>query len=656
MSLIAVLGLVLAAPAAPLIPRAVLFKPADRFLTQVAPDGKSLGFIAPGEGGVFNVWVSGLDGSNAQAVTRETKRPVTVYRFSADSSQILYLQDSDGDENYHLYGVELQNPAHVRDLTPFRGVKAQNVMTSGARPKEVLVGLNKRDPRVFDVYRIDLGTGAVVLDTENPGDVLSFTTDAAFAVRGATVFDPKTLETIVRVRDGASGPFRDLLRWPFEESPMFGQINGGTVLAGFAPDGQSLYVVSSTGSPTARLVRVSASSGKVLEVLAEHPRADVDADFGLDFLPRVLVSPTDGRPQAVAFDPLEPVWVFLDPAVRADVARIQKDHPGQIVIQSRDDRDSVWVVSQVPKDAPAREFLYERGSQTLRPVFPGGLALDSYVLGTTRATMIPSRDGLSLPAYLTLPPGSDGKNLPMILLPHGGPWYRDTLGFDPLVQLLANRGYAVLRVNFRGSIGFGMSYLNAGNHQFGLAMEDDLMDGVAWAIKEGIADPKRVAIMGGSAGGYATLRGITEHPETFACAIDLVGPSDLKLLMSTIPPYWGPVRARWIRRLGDVSADDALNRKLSPLYHAEAIRVPLLVGQGQNDPRVSIQNSDLIVKAARGNGVKVTYIVYPDEGHGFARPENNMDFFGHAEAFLKECLGGRAEPYEKPAGSTGELR
>jgi dipeptidyl aminopeptidase/acylaminoacyl peptidase len=270
--------------------------------------------------------------------------------------------------------------------------------------------------------------------------------------------------------------------------------------------------------------------------------------------------------------------------------------------------------------------------------------------------LIPARDGLKLVGYLTLPAGVEARSLPLILFPHGGPWARDDWGFDPFIQWLANRGYAVLQVNFRGSTGLGKTFLNAGNHQFGLGMEDDMIDGVKWAVNQGLADPQRIAIMGASAGGYATLRGVSRYPDLFRCGVDLVGPSDLKILFTSMPAGWGAVKTRWVRRMGDVEHDEVLNRELSPLYHVDQIRVPLLIGQGANDPRVNIKNSDVIVEALRKKNIAVTYIVYPDEGHGFARPENNLDFFGRAEDFLAQCLGGHAEHWVKVPGSTAEVR
>jgi len=637
-----------------LIPRAAFFASPGKDTLSLSPDGSALAYISGDEQGVRNVFVAKPDGSEAHLVTHEKTRPIFFYIWSADSTRILYEQDSDGDENFHLYAADLKT-GQVRDLTPFQGVKVVNVRTSAKHKDELLVGLNLRDPRVFDLHRIDLKTGAVTLDTVNPGDVLSFSTDESFAVRAATAFDPKTGETILRIRDGKEGSFRDLLKWPFEEGTMFGQINGGTIVSGFSPDGKALDIVSATGSDTARLLRIDAATGKTLLVLASDPRSDVDSNGGTtEEAPNVLRDPTSGAIQAVGFDYLEPYWTFIDKAVERDFGLIGKAYPGRITLESRDERDTLWIVGIDRPDAPPIEVLFDRAKGVARPLFPPEGGLVGATLSPMKGIVIPSRDGLPLPSYLTLPQGK--APFPLILLPHGGPWFRDRWGFDPFVQLFANRGYAVLQVNFRGSTGFGKKFLNAGNHQFGLAMEDDLMDGVAWAVKEKIADPKRVAIFGGSAGGYATLRGITEHPDAFACAIDLVGPSDLSLLFKSMPAYWGPVKTRWVRRLGDVESDAALNEKLSPLFHADKIRVPLLVGQGANDPRVNIKNSDLIVKAARDRGVAVTYIVYPDEGHGFARSENNLDFFGRAEAFLSKCLGGAAEPFTEVKGSTAEVR
>jgi dipeptidyl aminopeptidase/acylaminoacyl peptidase len=620
----------------------------------LSPDGARLAYLAPDEKGVLQVWVGGSDGAGARPVTRDPHRGVQLYEWAQDSRHLLYEQDSDGDENFHLYSADLSG-GPVRDLTPFQGVKAQNLCTSPRKPGEALVGLNLRKRDLFDMYRIDLETGALRLDTENPGDVISWTKDIDLVIRGATVFDPKTLETVVRVRDSAGAPWRDLVRMPFESSTMFGQYNGGSVIAGFEPDGRSLDVVSALHSPTQRLERIDARTGETLAVLAEDPRSDVAEDL-FDVVPLVLREPSTGRLQAVAFEYGMREWKFFDDAVRTDFEALGRAHRGFLGVVSRDTADRHWVVVQLVDDGPLTFFLWDRGGRKETPLFQDQPALSKYALAAQKFVTFRARDGVVLPAYLTLPPGIPARKLPLVLFPHGGPWARDHWGFDPIVQWLANRGYAVLQVEFRGSTGFGREFLNLGNHEFGLKMEDDSIDGARWAVAEGIADPKRLGIMGASAGGYATLRAITEHPDMFVAAVDLVGPTDVSLLFSTMPAGWGAVKNRWIRRIGDVEHDPELNRRLSPLFHVEKIRTPLLIGQGANDPRVNIENSNRMVAALRAKKLSVDYVVYPDEGHGFQRPENNLDFFGRAEEFLAKHLGGRAEPWKKIEGSTAEVR
>lgn len=641
---------------APLVPREAFFGNPVKTSPLLSPDGTRLAYLAPDDKGVQNIWVETLGKQDAAPVSREGHRTVNLYRWAEDGGHILYEQDSDGDENWHIYSVDLESK-EARDLTPFSGVKARNLLTSPAHPDEILVGLNRRNRRVFDMYRVRLSTGAVQLDTQNPGDVLSWTVDPDFVIRAATAFDLKTARTILRVRDGAEKPWRDLVVWSFEDSTMFGQVNGGTVTSGFAPDGRSLYVVSALHADAARLVRIDARTGRELETIAEHPKSDVTEDFNAfpDYQPLVLTNPRTHRVEAVGFQYLDYEWRFVDSTVRADFEALSRNHPGFLVLVSRDRSDSRWIIDQIVDDGPQTFLLYDRKSRAATVLFVDQPALTRYRLAHRKPMLIRARDGQDLVAYLSLPPDVPARNLPMVLVPHGGPWARDEWGFDPWTQFLANRGYAVLQVNFRGSTGFGKKFLNAGNNQFGLGMQEDLHDGVRWAIREGIADPRRIGIMGASGGGYAALRGVSTS-DLFACAVDLVGPTDLKVLFASMPSEWGAVKTRWVRRMGDVEHDEELNRRLSPLYHVDRIRVPILIGQGANDPRVNIKNSDLVVEALRKRGSTVIYIVFPDEGHGFARPENNLDFFGRAEEFLGRYLGGRSEPWTKVAGSTAEVR
>ena len=648
-------GVATAAPAVPapaLIPRTVLFGNSPRGFPQVSPDGSRVSWLAPDEQGVQNVWVQSAGGEAARAVTHETHRPIESYTWAGDSRHLLYLQDGDGDENNHLFSADLETGT-IRDLTPFRGVRAQNLLVSPAHPGVVLVGLNLRDRHFFDMHRIDLETGAVTLEARNPGDVLTWTPDWDFVIRAATAFDPATCSTIIRVRDSTGQPWRDLVTMPFERALFDGQVVNGSLVAAFGPDNRSLVLHSALGGSYGRLVRVDGTTGRELEVLASHPASDVASE---GYGPGVLLDPVKRRVAAVEFDPGEPEWKCLDPDLAADFAKLARAAPGFPGIVSRDSTDRHWIVVIHRSDAPDRYVRYDRGTGAVTPLYSVRPALDGVTLAPKRVVAIPARDGLKLVSYLTTPPGVQAKKLPLVLLVHGGPWVRDHANFEPEVQLLANRGYAVLQTNYRGSTGFGVKFLNASTHEWGRGTQQDLYDAVKWAVAQGIADPKRVAVMGWSGGGYATLMALEQQPAMFACGVDGVGPGDLRVLFSTFPTYWDGILARWRRRVGDVEHDDAFNRERSPIYHVDAIRSPLLVGQGANDPRVKLATADAMVKALRDAGREVTYVVYPDEGHGFARPENQLDFYGRVEEFFAKHLGGRAESWAKLDGATAELK
>jgi dipeptidyl aminopeptidase/acylaminoacyl peptidase len=634
----------------PLIPRALLFGNSPRSYPQVSPDGQRVSWLAPDAAGVMNVFVQ--SGDSARAVTHEGHRPIPFYTWAADGRHILYLQDGDGDENNHLFSSDLETGA-IRDLTPFKGVRAQNVLVSPSHPGHVLVGLNQRDPRVFDMYRVDLTSGAITLEAQNPGDVLTWSTDWEFAIRAATAFDPKTGNTVIRIRDAVDQPWRDLVTMPFEKALFSGQAVNGSVIACFDKDNRGLVIHSALQTGYGRLVRVDAKTGAEVEVLAEDPHCDVSSP-GLS--PVVLLDEKARTVAAVEFDPAKPYWKYLDPGYKEALERIQKEANGYPVPISADRDDRKWIVAVRRSDAPNAYYTYDRSSKTLTRLYSDQPALEKLPLAAKQAVTIPARDGLPLVCYLTLPPGGPAKKLPLVLDIHGGPWWRDQDVFDPEVQFLANRGYAVLQVNYRGSTGFGVKFLNASTNQWGRGTQEDLYDAVKWAVDKGIADPTRIAAYGWSGGGYATLTALWQRPTMFACGMDGVGPGDLATLFHSFPTYWSGILSRWRRRVGDVENDDALNRSISPQYHVDAIRAPLLIGQGKNDPRVTVANADAMVKALRDAGREVTYVVYPDEGHGFARPENSLDYYGRVEEFLAKHLKGRAEPWAKTDGATAELR
>ena len=640
-----------------LVPREVLFGNPQRLDPQISPDGSQLSWLAPDKNGVLNVWVSTIEGASPHPVTNEPGYPIHYYGWAADGKRILYLHDNNGDEIDHLFSAELTS-GNVRDLTPFRGVRAQNVLTDSQHPGSLLVALNLRDRSAFDIYRVDLETGALTLEATNPGDVLTWKTDKDFVIRAATAFDGKTGRTIIRVRDAADKPWRDLVVMPFEQTLLYGQAVNCSLIAGFDPDGKSLLIVSALHSERGRLVRVDLRDGHELEVVAEDPHSDVGfssvSRLGLE--PSVLFDPASGNPQAVEFDYLTPRWDFLDPKLKADFESINRQAKGFIDLVSRDSADRNWIVALRRSEAPPTYYRFDRTTKKLTEFFAENPALKKFEPATKKPLLIKTRNGLEMVSYLTTPPGLEAKKLPLVLLIHGGPWDRDDDSYDPEVQFLANRGYAVLQANYRGSTGFGLDFLNAGTKQVGLGTEEDLFDAVQWAIDNGVADPKRIAAMGGSMGGYATLRALEMKPDLFACGVDAFGPGDLATSFRTFPSYWSNISNRWRRRAGDADHDEKWNRTISPLYHVDKIRAPLLVAQGENDPRVTIANSNMMVDALRRAKREVLYVVYSDEGHGLARPENQIDFYGRIEEFLAKHLGGRAEPWKKIDGATAEVR
>ena len=639
------LALVLAAPTArparaelpPLAPRDLFFGNPVKAGPQLSKDGTLLGYLAPSDKGVLNVWIKTIGKNDDRMVTHDEKRGIRQYYFAEDGKTLLYLQDVAGNENFHLYAVPLAG-GEARDLTPHEGIRAAGADMDRKHPDELIVSMNLRDKRFFDAYRITISTGAEKLDTQNPGDVQGWEADADFVVRGAQALDPADGSTIIRVRDAADQPWRDLLKLPAEE-------NGG--LVGFAADGKSVYVTTSSGSDVTRLVRMDCATGKELETLAQDPRCDVGP---------VVIQPETRVVQAVGFDYLRNEWKVLDTSIQADFAALTKLNPGDFASISRDRADGKWVVGYTNADDQVRWYLYDRKTKKGTFLFGNQPELEKVKLAKMEGVVVEARDGLKLPCYLVLPVGLEPRNLPFLLYVHGGPWARDTWGYNPTDQWLANRGYAVMNVNYRGSTGFGKAFLHAGDLQWGAKMQDDLTDVVKWAIAKGYADPKKVAIMGGSYGGYATLAGLTFTPEVYACGVDIVGPSNLKTLLGSIPPYWATMRKIFDLRMGNVEQDSVLNQRMSPLFHVDAIKAPLLIGQGQNDPRVNVRESDQMVAAMRAKGLPVEYVVYSDEGHGFARPQNRLDFYGRVEPFLAKYLGGRAEPWKEVPGSAAVVK
>jgi dipeptidyl aminopeptidase/acylaminoacyl peptidase len=499
--------------------------------------------------------------------------------------------------------------------------------------------MNLRDRQLFDVYRVDLKTGALELDTTNPGDVAGWAATDDLFVKGAQASLPDG-STQVRVRDSAKAPWRVLVT----ASPT-----DNLTLYDFSADGTLAYLVSSLGQDTQRVVQRSLKTGAE-KVIAENPASDAT---------QVFIHPIKHVVQAVGFDPGMPFWMVVDESVRPDFDALAKASPGAFQIVSRDRADKTWLVGYTLDQGGVRFFRWERAAKKAQFMFSTQPKLDKAPLAPMAAVEFPARDGLKLRGYLTRPLNASGPG-PLVLFVHGGPWARDTWGYNPYAQWLANRGYAVLQLNYRGSTGFGKAFLHAGDKEWGKKMHTDLIDGVDWAVKKGIADSKQLALMGGSYGGYAALAGATFTPDVFRAVVDIVGPSNLLTLLATIPPYWQTLKATFNVRLGnpDNPQDKEYLHAVSPLFSVDKIRIPILIGQGANDPRVKVAESEQIVAAMQKKGLAVTYVLYPDEGHGFARPENRIDFNARAELFLQKYLGGRAEPLpgDRIPGSTAVVK
>ena len=639
---------------ASLPPRKLFFANPDRTAVKLSPDGSRISFLSSVDG-VLNVFVGPAeDPSRAVPVTADKKRGIRSYTWAFTGEHVLYRQDEGGDENFHVHVVDVKTKVD-RDLTPLPRVQARIEARSRKRPKEIVIALNDRDARYHDLWTVDVVSGEKKLLEQNT-DMSSFVTDEDFKVRVATKSEPDG-STKLFARTTARSAAKNAKAIPIWEQigtiPLEDTLT--TTPLAFDATGNTLYFTDSRGRDTAALVGFDMKTRKTA-VYVDDGQADVE---GATFDPVTL------KPQAAQASYEKARWHSVDASLAPDLdvlRELAKGDSFDIVTRTKD--DSRWLVSVAASDGPTRYFRYDRAKKGAKKepagkatyLFSSHARLEDKKLSPMHPRVLKSRDGLSLVSYLTLPTASDAdangvpdKPLPMVLLVHGGPWARDSWGFSPQAQWLSSRGYAVLSVNFRGSTGFGKAFVNAADRQWGAKMHDDLLDAVAWAEKEGIAAPGKTAIMGGSYGGYATLVGLSFTPERFACGVDIVGPSNLSTLLETIPPYWVSEVEQFTKRIGDHRTPDGRTflASRSPLGFADKIVRPLLIGQGQNDPRVKRAESDAIVSAMKKHGSKVTYVLYPDEGHGFARPPNRISFNAVTETFLAQCLGGSYEPIGK---------
>lgn len=617
-----------------LIPRDVIFGNPTRAQGRISPDGRHVSWLAPVDG-VMNIWVAPADDpSAARPITQETNRNLTSHFWAPDSAHILYAQDEGGNENFHIHAVDIATGTD-RDLTPVDGsVRATVQGVSRLRPDVVLIGLNDRNPQLFDLYEVDYRTGARTKVIENPG-FGSWVTDEQLRPRFGLQQVPGGGMKLSR--RGDDGSWNEVLQIGAEDA-------FGTAPIGFNRAGDTLYWVDSRGRDKAALVAMNPETLET-RVIAASDRADIQ---GLERDPETY------EPIAYSVNYLRNEWTALNDEMRADLDFLRSNLDGELGIGAATDDGSKVIVISNAAQAPSVFYVFDREARTLTKMFETRPDLSNYALEPMHPVEIPSSDGRTLVSYLTLPPGADADGdgradaaVPMVLFVHGGPWSRDGYGYNTIHQWLANRGYAVLSVNYRGSTGFGKDFVNAAAGEWAGAMHQDLIDAVDWAIANGTTTRDKVAIMGGSYGGYATLVGLTFTPDRFACGVDIVGPSNLKTLMESFPPYWRPMlEGTFYKHIGDPSKPEDVADMMarSPISRVDAIRAPLLIGQGANDPRVVKAEADQIVDAMRARSLPVTYVLYPDEGHGFVRPPNNKSFFAISEGFLSQCLGGRAEP------------
>jgi dipeptidyl aminopeptidase/acylaminoacyl peptidase len=616
-----------AATTTPLIPRDTLFGDPRYAQPRLSPGGERLAYLAP-RNGVLNVWAGPagepVGGDAFEPVTDDRKRGIRSYFWAEDDRHIVYVQDEGGDENWRIHAVDPAN-GEDRDLTPFEGVQARLVEKSRRQPDALLVSLNRENPELHDAYRLTLSTGELDLVAKNPGNVVGWISDRDLRLRGALAATPEGGFDLLLLREAENAEWRNTISWGKEDALSSGPV-------GFAEDDERMYLLDSRGANAARLVLFDPASAE-LETLVEDPRYDVG---------EVMVHPETHEAQAATVQRARAEWVVLDEAIRQDFEEIRNLNRGDFAVTSRDRADGRWLVAFTLDEGGASYYAYDRANRKGVHLFDGRPELNEYVLARMEPISFTARDGLRVEGYLTRPPGADGP-LPTVLNVHGGPWARDGWGYDPEAQWFANRGYACLQVNFRGSTGYGKEFLNAGDREWGAKMHDDLVDAVDWAVEEGVAERERVAIYGGSYGGYAALAGATFTPELFRCAVDIVGPSSLVTLIESIPPYWKPLVSTFHERVGNPQTEREFLDSRSPLFFVDRISIPMLIAQGANDPRVKQAESEQIVAAMQEKGIDYEYLLFEDEGHGFARPENRLRFYAAAERFLAKHLGGRVE-------------
>jgi dipeptidyl aminopeptidase/acylaminoacyl peptidase len=601
---------------APQIPLEDFFRNPEKTAFQLSPNGEYFSYLAPWESRL-NVFVQKTGGDSAVRITSETARDIAGYLWKGDN-RILFLKDTGGDENFHLYGVNADG-TDLKGLTVFDKVRTELIDDLKETENEVIVGLNKRDPTVFDPYRLNVITGEMTMLAENPGNIMGWMTDHDGKLRLAIASDG--VNQTILYRETEEGTFSPVLTTSFKET-----VNPAL----FTFDNKMVYALSNLGRDKSALVLFDVANGKEQEILFETQEADLE---GVDY------SRKDKKLLSVTWVTDKNKEHFFDPEFEAMKKELEQKLPGyQVFMGSHNKAEDKFMIRTVSDKSRGAYYFYDKNTKSLTKLADLSPWLNEKDLSDMKPVSYTSRDGLTIHGYLTLPKGAKPKNLPVVINPHGGPWARDYWGFNPEVQFLANNGYAVLQMNFRGSTGYGRKFWEASFKQWGRTMQDDISDGVKWLIDQGIADPKRVAIYGGSYGGYATLAGLTLTPELYAAGVDYVGVANMFTFMKTVPPYWKPLLDMFYEMVGNPVADSLMLAEVSPVLHADKIQAPLFVAQGANDPRVNKDESDQMVAALKARGIDVEYMVKDNEGHGFHNEENRFDFYRGMITFLDKHL------------------
>jgi len=606
---------------APLIPMRDFFKNPEKIGFSLSPNGEYWAFLQPWENRL-NIHVQKIGEEKITRITEATKRDVAGYLWANDN-RIVYAQDEAGDENYKVYAVDIDG-SNRKTLTPFEEVKVHLIDDLENNPDEMLMMMNKRDKRFYDVYRININNGEMEMLAENPGNIVGWITDHEGKLRVATTSDG--VNTSILYREKESDPFKAVTTTSFKETvaPLF-----------FTFDNKYLYVSSNVDRDKRAIFKYDIANAKFLEKIYEHPEVDVTS---------LLRSKKQKKITGVAYFTDKRHYHFFDRERKELQEDLEKRLPGyEVAITDRSRDETKLIIITYSDKGLGAYYFYDLTTGEFRKMIEISPWLEEKYMADMRPIKYTSRDGLTIHGYLTIPKGLTPKNLPVVINPHGGPWYRDYWGYNPEVQFLANRGYAVLQINFRGSTGYGRKFWEFGFKEWGKKMQDDITDGVNWLIEQGIADSQRIGIYGGSYGGYATLAGLTFTPDLYACGVDYVGVSNILSWFKAIPPYWEPMREMFYEMVGNPETEKELLEAASPLFHVDKIKVPLFVAQGANDPRVPKAESDQIVEALKARGIEVPYMVKDNEGHGFANEENRFDFYRAMEKFLGEHLGGRVE-------------